>query len=169
MNSPGALRIMNELMGFAPKPHPEWPHPWRCESHIHRPSDCHVACDYRQHDSYDVLMTRLREKYGEPIGEGRHRITFESERVVIKMPKNIGACWASQTEYNRYKRKDPSESSYLAHCRLLWMYGVPVIIMVKLDTKLDYRTKPQWSWEYDAGQIGRDRKGNLKAYDYTTI
>lgn len=148
---------------------PDWPHPWLCESHLHRPSDCHINCFHRQPDTYNMLMLRLRAKYGSPIGEGRHRITFAGDRIVLKMPKNLAAIDASQTEFARYKRKDPSESRYLAHCRLLWMYGVPVIAMEKLDTDIDYRTKPEWSWAYDSGQVGLDRKGNFKAYDYTTF
>lgn len=138
---------------------------YRCETHLHRPDDCHEHCEYRQPDSYDALMAHLRSKYGEPIGEGRHRITFASKRVVVKMPKNIGAITASQCEYSMFKNSNGDER--LARCRMIWLFNVPVIIMEKLDIDIDYRSKPDWAWNYDSGQVGKDRKGNIKAYDYT--
>lgn len=142
---------------------------WICQMHWKNKDDCHALCPERRHDSYDALMNALREKYGEPIGEGRHRITFESKHVVIKMPKNMGGVFAGPTEYHRYKRKDPSERDRLARCRMVTMFDVPVIIMEKLRTDIDYRTKPPWAFEYDCGQIGLDKHGHYKAYDYTTI
>lgn len=169
----GAVLIMDKLMtdGYEMyvKKQPVWPHPWRCEQHLHRPSDCGKTCDWRQYDGFDQVMARLRAKYGAPIGEGRHRITFKSKHVVVKMPKHMIAIHASQTEFDRFKRNDPSESGRLARCRMIQMHGVPLIVMERLETNIDYRTKPTWSWDYDAGQIGFDRKGNMKAYDYTTF
>lgn len=140
-----------------------------CDMHNHYPKDCSDTCEYRQHDSYDALMARLRSKYGEPVGEGRHRITFASKRVVIKMPKNIGALFANQSEYRSFKQSGGNcgGDARLARCRMVWMFNVPVIIMEKLDLNIDYRDKPNWAWNFDCGQIGKDRKGNLKAYDYT--
>ena len=177
MNTIGAERIIAELTitinldGYKLLKHPKCGDPgyeFHCEAHTFRAHECSPTCEYRRPEQYMELYERLRRKYGEPIGEGRHRTTFASNCVVIKIPRNNSALIATQSEYRRYKRKDPSESDRLARCRMVTMNDLPVIIMEKLDTSTDYRDKPDWSWQYDTGQVGKDRKGNFKAYDYTT-
>lgn len=123
-------------------------------------------CTNRYIDQYDQLKEFLQAKYGEPIGSGRHRLTFASKRVVIKMPWNTEAIAANNSEYRIYKI-DLSCRERLARCRKIELFGVPVIVMEKLNINIDWREKPSWSMNYDCGQVGKDRKGNLKAYDYT--
>lgn len=53
----------------------------------------------------------------------------------------------------------------MAKCKLIYIGGIPVIIMEKIDDNEDHKL-PKWAWKYDGGQVGLDKKGNFKAYDY---
>lgn len=137
---------------------------YTCDYHRLRTSLCTKDCIHRQPETFAELRMRLCKKYGEPVGSGRHRITFASKRVVIKIPKSNAAISANHSEYGRFKL---NKGEPLARCRLVTILGLPVIIMEKLDLSTHWNSLPSWSMSYDCGQVGLDRKGNFKAYDYT--
>lgn len=100
---------------------------------------------------------------------GRHRCTFISinRNIVIKIPKNSTGIAVNLDEY---KSQNHPENKH-AKSKLIYMEqtGIPILIMEKLDVVTNYANRPRWGWEYDGDQIGIDRKGRWKAYDYSTI
>jgi hypothetical protein len=44
--------------------------------------------------------------------------------------------------------------------------GIPIIVMEKLNIDIHFEELPDWAWDYDSGQVGKDRRGRFKAFDY---
>jgi len=126
------------------------------------------------------LYKHLVRKMGPPIGYGRHRITFANKHFVVKLPRSIAGISANHDEVDLYKR-DKGERHHLAPSKLVkTKSGIDLLVMPKLDVeRFDKETNAmgmgvrakvprsqKWIWNYDGGQVGYDRKGKLKAFDY---
>jgi hypothetical protein len=133
-------------------------------------------CEYREYPQYKSIVDACSQKYGSPIGSGRHRITFESKRTVIKVPLNIGGMRANTSEYEQYfafafenrpigKFAGVPEAAP-ARCRLIYLYNTPVIVMEKLDVQR-YADRPVWSCYFDCAQVAMSKKGIWKAFDFS--
>lgn len=109
-------------------------------------------------------MEKLALKYGNPEC-GRNRATFLSHHFVIKFPLNKKGIADNIFEGTRYSRK-----KYYAKGRIININGFKCVIQERLKMpKLSERVASEWpSWvsKIDCGQVGFDRKGNLKAYDF---
>jgi hypothetical protein len=116
-----------------------------------------------------MLKTYLKHKYGESIGEGRHRIAFAGKHCIIKMPVHFSTIRANHSEYNRFKNPRSDENGRLARCRLVNLFDIPVIVMEKVEPVRNCLEMPEWAWQFDCGQVGKDSRGNIKAYDYTNF
>lgn len=95
---------------------------------------------------------------------GRHRCTFISEKrnVVIKVPNSKLGVISNLSEYSK------KDNENHANCRLLVLEKskIPIIIMEKLNLKVSFKDLPSWSKNYDCRQVGINKYGLYKAYDY---
>lgn len=132
---------------------------------------CAPWCDANLPPEYNSLKEIIEKRYGTSVGSGRHRLTFASNRVVIKLPRNISGAAANEREFNVYKAnhgvaKCVCDDARLARCRLVRIMGLPVIIMEKLNISHKWQNAPEWAGSFDTMQVGRDKRGTWKAYDY---
>lgn len=102
------------------------------------------------------------------LGSGRHRDVYllPSGRNVIKIPSNTDGVGSNYREAQIRYNFDPwtgTERSY-ARCRLI--PGTNYLVMELIDTDYDPDCLPDWASCIDCGQVGLDRKGRFKAYDY---
>lgn len=103
---------------------------------------------------------RLRQKFGSPIGEGRGRLVFGNEKIVVKVPVTPdGEIW------NEIEAMSWRNDERFARCRLLAL-GVHCLMMERLD--LDMEELPEWSQDFDCSQVGIDRRGRVKIYDFAS-
>jgi len=123
-------------------------------------------------DAQQKVLTRLNRKYGHPAC-GRHRCTFSSKAVVIKVPLNQGGVAANSREYQLWKEQvaqgysDPREIRY-SRSRIIYVHDLPLLVMQKLDIARSYEQgpMPDWAGWVDCGQVGKDKRGNWRAYDF---
>jgi hypothetical protein len=99
---------------------------------------------------------------------GRNRLVFldGNHNVVIKVPSNTHGI-----DDNYYEYKNQNDSKRIgdrAKNRILVMpkTGIPILVMEKLNLSVSDQERPDWASYYDCSQVGRDRRGRFKAYDY---
>ena len=106
----------------------------------------------------------LQDRYGPARLAGRNRLVFESRGVVIKLPLNDYGMHDNEREARKYRERRYFHP--MAPCRLAKLFDIPLVVMQKVDTKVPYQDLPEWAAQVDCGQVGRDRRGALVAYDY---
>jgi hypothetical protein len=121
----------------------------------------------------EPVISTLTQKYGEPIGQGKNRIVFARGNVVIKVPKNESGVYANYQEKNKFDEsmKDGDHSMRVyAKCRLVHVRDVPVLVMERIKpikySEVKAKDLPDWAWKVDALQVGHNKKGKMKAFDY---
>lgn len=107
-----------------------------------------------------AIFNALVVKYGKP-SYGRNRAVFNSKHHVIKFPRR----WDGFID-NDWEASVSHET--LAKGRLITIRGIDILVQEKLNIpeKVDYSTMPEWVNGVDCGQVGYDKNGNLKAYDF---
>lgn len=110
-------------------------------------------------------------------GIGRHRIVFSRKGVVIKIAHCPDGEFANFQEYKSQDKimvysKEQNKTLPIperrAKCKLFFLpNGAPALVMEKVECVTEGR--PDWSDFYDCRQVGKDKEGNWKAYDYATI
>lgn len=113
-----------------------------------------------------LVKEKLTKKYGRANATGRNRLVFYSKNFVIKVPKNEDGLNDNTTEARSYQLSKKYKNPELAPARLIHLYDLPVIVMSKLNTDVPIKDLPDWASFYDTFQVGLDRKGRFKAYDY---
>lgn len=106
-------------------------------------------------------------KYGPhlPSELGRRHI-FVSKRNVIKFPRDIRGMIDNFSEAYLYSLKtDPN----LARCRIGHINRLPVLVMEKINIDPTHPDIPKWADNTDRRQVGLNRKGQWKAYDYGIV
>jgi hypothetical protein len=101
---------------------------------------------------------------------GRHRVAYRHKDYVIKVPINDMGFASNSHEAviyrnaKRNKKKYP-EYDYIreARCRLICDKMLLVMEYVK---ETSYDQKPDWAVTYDCFQVGVNKHGRFKAYDY---
>ena len=129
--------------------------------------DTDLRSIHRHNEKYLMLGYRLLKKYGSKTHTGSTRKVFFSKRHVIKMPLDSYSEHFNVNEYHLYK-SGYNKDKY-ARCRLIKINGINVLVMEKLiiDTEIDYHLLPDWcNYLFDGRQVGYDKKGNIKIFDY---
>jgi hypothetical protein len=120
------------------------------------------------------------------LGAGRHRHTYLLDaNTVVKLPRSsdqdywqnadLDCCTANVLEFENYEKY--GKAGFYAECTLLYVDGIPLILMEYIE-RLDYPfvvngvpRKDLWISEMDTDdhgrQVGVDREGNLKTFDYS--
>lgn len=108
----------------------------------------------------EIEFDKLVKKYGNP-SCGRHRATFFSKHCVIKFPLNFKGL----TD-NSYEAKNKDETH--AKTKLFDMNDFTCAVQEKLrmPSKEEFKKLPSWTDFIDCQQVGFDKKGNIKAYDF---
>lgn len=116
---------------------------------------------------------KLTEKYGTPIGSGLTRVVWNTGKGhVIKVPRDDKGCndntWEASTSIVQNKKSDEGYT----HCRFFLVndYCVAIAEFVQEasydDIKEAFNFIPEWIYYIDCAQVGFDKKGFLKAFDY---
>ena len=116
-------------------------------------------------DQFDSFTDHIKRRGFEPIGGGSFRDAYQRGRVVIKVPYTTDGIHDNRVEaraWKRYWSNPTSRQIYLAPCRLLPNL---CLMMVAVDTAVNWNTIPHWVDRIDSGQAGY-YKGRLVAYDY---
>jgi len=92
------------------------------------------------------------------IGEGNNRIALKYRNIVVKIPKNPNGI---DDNYSKPCMKYAPKSKIIE----LPKTGIPLLFMEYLNPNVKEKL-PQWTLSYDCQQVGYDRKGNLKLYDW---
>lgn len=110
----------------------------------------------------EVVLARLIEKYGEPEC-GRNRAVFLSKNYVLKFPLNDGGVGDNDWEGS-------VSADHLAVGRWIQIDGFVCVMQERLThippEEFSYDNLPDWVGFIDGGQVGYDRQGRLKAYDF---
>lgn len=111
---------------------------------------------------YPAIIQTAIDRWGQPIGEGRHRMVFrESDGWVVKVPKTdsgLAACYeeiVTQGQmFARTERHPWSDELGFDICRMEFVVHA------------GYSARPDWTWSVDSGQVGYTQDGRLVAYDW---
>lgn len=119
----------------------------------------------------EVLSTLIRKGW-EIIDNGRHRIVMKRGDYVLKIPLEEGCESYNRQEHEAYwGNEDPR----YAPCYFVRIRGVGCLIMERLKETitpsvfahhLPREIIPDWAEHVDSYQIGRDRNGNFRCFDY---
>lgn len=105
-----------------------------------------------------LVLKELINKYGIPEC-GRNRATFLSKSFVIKFPLNVDG-----------EKNNESEAAFIsnktARGKIIKLNDFKCIIQEKLNLNIDINNLPQWCNLIDSKQVGLDKFGNLKSYDF---
>lgn len=129
----------------------------------------------------DTYIHKMKMKYINQygytlIGRGSYRIGFElNSDWIIKFPLNSSGVRCNLVEaklYEIYKN-----TGRYAKCCIKDYHGIPLIVMESIKdfyeehtydsmNDLKYPDLPHWCHHQDGPQIGYNKKGKLKIYDY---
>lgn len=102
------------------------------------------------------------------LGSGRHRDVYllPSGKNVIKVPSSRDGVASNHREARIRYEKDPwtDKEKVYARCRII--PGTNFLVMEYIDPVISCNNLPKWTNCIDCGQVGYNRKGELKAYDY---
>lgn len=121
-------------------------------------------------EAQTAILKRFKTKYGNPAC-GRNRCVFSSKFVVIKVPMNRNGLIDNTHEYDMWKKQaaqgytDAREIRY-ARSRIIYVLDIPLLVMQKLDIEHNYVATPDWADYVDCAQIGKDKRGIWRAYDF---
>ena len=116
-------------------------------------------------DNLKKLFNIMKNKYGNPIGTGRHRVAFGNDRVVFKIPKNDNGFHDNAWEFRKYLKRT-KDTLPLAKCRLIDIKNIPVLVMELVKPIPPKEKLPSWVDCVDCQQVGRNKNGDIVAYDY---
>lgn len=113
----------------------------------------------------DKVIARLIAKYGQPFDYGRNRLVFANDRIVFKFPRNCDGeadnCWEGSC-------RGPTK----ARGKRLVIDGFICVMQERLQRIYQDvprpKSVPKWTDAVDCMQIGYDRKGTLRVYDFGT-
>jgi len=96
------------------------------------------------------------------LDEGRHRVCFLSpnKNWVVKLARDFSGACANASERYAYSKKE--SRNILARCKLL---NSDILVMEYVEY-IEYSELPSWAGNIDCYQVGRNRKGEIVAYDY---
>ena len=97
------------------------------------------------------------------IGTGRNRIVYRRGNVVIKYPIKPEGEYDNRHEANMFRQYGKSGFIPYARCRMFKGY---ILVMEYVEHIGWQKNQPRWCDFVDCGQIGKDAKGQLVAYDY---
>ncbi|MGG6242656.1 hypothetical protein ACQ4N7_28955 [Nodosilinea sp. AN01ver1] len=123
------------------------------------------------------FLYSFSEKYGKPIGEGRHRLVFSySDSEVLKVPKNKNGIYDNLFEWNLYLKLGSKQipcMPVLAKCHSLkYIHKIPCVVMERVSPiKLSHYlgSIPSWANVIDRKQLGQNKAGVLVAFDYADL
>jgi len=119
-------------------------------------------CDKLNELAVDLLTT-LERKYGQP-SCGNSRATFISRHCVIKFPLNFKGLLDNSIE-----SKVPTDDyAQYAKGRKINLGDFNCLVQEKLSMPKSFLDLPTWIMSIDCCQVGYDRKGRLKAYDFAS-
>lgn len=109
------------------------------------------------------IIDKMTNKFGQP-ESGRNRTVFKGKTIVFKVPHNSYGIHDNEYEYRTFKSSPNNDK--LARCKLVHINDIPILLMIKVDTNIPLKNLPDWSKFYDCFQVGKNKKGKYKAYDY---
>jgi hypothetical protein len=100
------------------------------------------------------------------IGEGRHRIVYRlNDQSVIKIPRGEWGLASNSREASISQTTD--EKGWLFGIRYAKCHEKGPILVMEYVTPVPYtKAMPAWVNFVDCQQVGYDREGNLKAFDF---
>lgn len=124
-----------------------------------------------------ALYKRFSKK-AKNIYYGRNRIVFDMGMFVAKLPCAWGGFgdndWEGSVSNSKEQMLEPTKHLQYARTKLVYVGGIPVCYMEKVDEALDIdgihpfdnKRMPGWVSYVDCGQVGYTRRGRLVAYDW---
>jgi hypothetical protein len=131
-----------------------------------------------------LLIKLFLKKKAVPLGYGRHKATFAHGNYVYRIPISLGAFDELFVEANISKAAkqgffiwDDGDSFILpAKTRIITIMDIPVQVMEKLVPVARYSTgalEENWLKHLercgDGKQVGRDKNGIIKAFDFSDV
>lgn len=110
-------------------------------------------------------MTTRSRPAPEFLGQGRHRAAFRIGPIVVKVP----LCEQGAIDNFREARLSRLEPERMARTRLINIHGHTCAVAEYIEPvwpSRDVRAAHEWFAFIDCCQVGRDRHGNWKAYDF---
>lgn len=128
--------------------------------------------------SHETVLKELKElseyltaRFGLPIGSGRNRTVWKTNKGnVVKAPRN----WDGVVD-NEFENSTSDESlgyEILGKTGCFYVKGIPILVMEYLKDASreeidDYiGSSFDWTGSIDCGQVGFNKDGQLRAYDY---
>ena len=111
----------------------------------------------------DAIITRLILKYGPPFDFGRNRLVFANDHIVFKFPRNHAGMADNDWEGS-------CSAPYLARGKWLEIDGFICVMQERVQRlyadAICPKKLPDWVGSIDCCQVGYDRQGKLRAYDF---
>lgn len=125
-------------------------------------------------DAYEGVPALLLIKFAEqgyPLFYGRHRAVFDLGSWVVKIPTCDNGYADNDWEGSITSQSKRRDIQY-AETRMVYYRNIPIVFMEKIiDASFDEIRKrlkkvPDWVYSVDCQQVGFNKHGELKAYDY---
>ena len=111
-----------------------------------------------------AIWHMMNQKFGRTLDAGRSRAVWGNDRYVFKVPLNANGVRDNLREAELYRDR-ANQPHPLARCKLIYIRNVPILVMEHV-TEMPFRDKPHWASKFDKFQVGRNRAGDVVAYDY---
>lgn len=123
--------------------------------------------DGEQFSDYVQSLRLAKAKFGEPIGNGRHRVVFRDGEFVLKVPFRASGIDANFYEDNTHSNNphEPRASCSL-DSELAEELGSSCVLRMEYVEHVGSSPTPDWTWSVDCGQVGRTKDGRIVAYDW---
>lgn len=117
---------------------------------------------------FERAIALCQEMYGNPIGEGRHRIVFGDGDYVVKCPTSASGVSACDEEvYGAHFVDMYAKTSLDPLSKEVAPINLTRMERVKRIEELDYDPiLPSWVNSIDCQQVGYTKDGRLVAYDW---
>lgn len=135
-----------------------------------------VKIDYQEYKEQEEMENHVRsiiDHYlakGWSVSYGRHRagLIHPNKKYVLKIPLNDNGIFDNVKEA-RYFRRSKTDNNYfpMAACRVIYAdkeLGIPLLLM-EYVSQLEDKDIPSWANFIDSQQVGRNKKGDVVAYD----
>lgn len=108
------------------------------------------------------------------LSSGRNRDVYflPGKKYIVKIPRNEDGMWDNATEHDWRHAKDAWSQTFRCNANCRMVPGSYLLVMEYVrpvdsdEIRAMFGEVPDWVGCVDCGQVGLNRKGELKAYDY---
>lgn len=116
-------------------------------------------------EAVEIIVDYLKSKgFQDNNLQGRFRRVVERNHIVVKIPKDLTGLEDNQFESNNWN--NPTWIGECTRVKLLTLpkTGIPLLMAERVSQTT--KGAPEWATYYDGGQVGQNKNGVWKAFDF---